>query len=53
MAFNPANNKITITIHRIKEGFAIFKILTPIKEPSIMPTNEGTTRSGITAPLLR
>ena len=53
MDFNPANNKIPITIQLMNEGFAILRILTPTNEPNIIPTNEGTTISGIIAPLFR
>ena len=40
-----------MTIHRIKVGLAILSRRTPTKEPSMIPTSEGTTIMGITQPL--
>ena len=42
-----------MTIHLIALGFDLARIFTPIMEPSMMPTSDGTTTMGSTAPWFR
>jgi signal transduction histidine kinase len=50
MDFSPAKNKTPITMYRIILGLATARILTPIRDPSIRPTMEGTAIRGMTHP---
>ena len=51
MALRPAKNSTAMTMYRIILGLATARILTPIREPSIKPTIEGTAIRGMTHPL--
>src|SRR5512144_1733952 len=49
----PAKSRRPITIHLMALGFALASIFTPTMDPSIMPTRDGTTIIGSTAPWFR